>query len=66
MPLRQPTTRSRSIFDLSAKKIELNTRRLESEVQEFWNNPESAQKTMKRIAQLENQINEWDEIRNGD
>ncbi len=62
MPLRQPTTRSRSIFDLSAKKNELNTRRLESEVQEFWNNPESAQKTMKRIAQLENQINEWDEI----
>jgi len=60
--LRQPTTRSRSIFDLSAKKNELNTRRLESEVQEFWNNPESAQKTMKRIAQLENQINEWDEI----
>jgi peptide chain release factor 2 len=60
--LRQPTTRSRSIFDLSAKKIELNTHRLESEVQEFWNNPESAQKTMKRIAQLENQINEWNEI----
>lgn len=60
--MRQPTTRSRSIFDLSAKKIELNTHRLESEVQEFWNNPESAQKTMKRIAQLENQINEWNEI----
>jgi peptide chain release factor 2 len=60
--LRQLTTRSRSIFDLSAKKIELNTLRLESEVQEFWNNPESAQKTMKRIAQLDNQINEWNEI----
>lgn len=58
----QPTTRSRSIFDLSAKKIRLNTLRRESEVQEFWNTPDSAQKTMKRIAQLENQINEWDEI----
>ncbi len=31
-------------------------------MQEFWNTPDSAQKTMKRIAQLENQINEWDEI----
>lgn len=57
-----PTTRSRSIFDLSAKKIRLNTLRRESEVQEFWNTPDSAQKTMKLIAQLENQINEWDEI----
>jgi len=62
MPSRQHTTRSRSIFDLSAKKNELNVLRLESEVQEFWNNPDSAQKTMKRIAQLEDQINEWDEI----
>lgn len=62
MPFRQHTTRSRSIFDLSVKKTELNTLRLESEVQEFWNSPDSAQKTMKRIAQLENQINEWDEI----
>lgn len=31
-------------------------------MQEFWNSPDTAQKTMKRIAQLENQINEWDEI----
>jgi len=60
--LRQLTTRSRSIFDLSAKKIELNTLRSDSEIQEFWNDPDSAQKTMKRIAQLNNQINEWDEI----
>ncbi len=60
--MRQPIARSRSIFDLSAKKIELNTLRIESEVQEFWNNPDAAQKTMKRIAQLDNQINEWDEI----
>ena len=60
--MRQLIARSRSIFDLSAKKIELNTLRIESEVQEFWNNPDAAQKTMKRIAQLDNQINEWDEI----
>jgi len=60
--LRQLTTRSRSIFDLSSKKNELDTLKSESEVQEFWNNPDSAQRTMKRIAQLENQINEWDEI----
>jgi len=60
--LRQLTIRSRSIFDLSSKKNELNTLKLESEVQEFWNSPDTAQKTMKRIAQLENQINEWDEI----
>jgi peptide chain release factor 2 len=60
--LRQPTTRSRSIFDLSAKKIELNSLRLESAEQEFWNKPDSAQKVMKRISQLEDQINEWDEI----
>ena len=60
--MRQLTTRSRSIFDLSAKKIELNTLRSDSEIQEFWNDPDSAQKTMKRIAQLNNQINEWDEI----
>lgn len=60
--MRQPTTRSRSIFDLSAKKIELNSLRLESAEQEFWNKPDSAQKVMKRISQLEDQINEWDEI----
>ena len=60
--MRQLTIRSRSIFDLSSKKIELNTLKFESEVQEFWNSPDTAQKTMKRIAQLENQINEWDEI----
>lgn len=60
--MRQLTIRSRSIFDLSSKKNELNTLKLESEVQEFWNSPDTAQKTMKRIAQLENQINEWDEI----
>jgi len=60
--LRQPTTRSRSIFDLSAKRIELNSLRRESEEQEFWNKPDLAQKVMKRISQLEDQINEWDEI----
>ncbi len=60
--MRQPTTRSRSIFDLSDKKIELNKLRLESEAQEFWNSPDSAQKVMKRIAQLDNLINEWDSI----
>ena len=49
-------------LDLSSKKIELNTLKFESEVQEFWNSPDTAQKTMKRIAQLEDQINEWDEI----
>jgi peptide chain release factor 2 len=60
--LRQLTTRSRSIFDLSAKRIELNSLRRESEEQEFWNKPDLAQKVMKRISQLEDQINEWDEI----
>lgn len=58
----QPTTRSRSIFDFAAKKQELNILKQESENQEFWNNPDSAQKTMKRIARLEDQLNKWEGI----
>ena len=58
----QPTTRSRSIFDFAAKKQELNILKQESENREFWNNPDSAQKTMKRIARLEDQLNEWERI----
>jgi len=60
--LSQPTTRSRSIFDFAAKKQELNILKQESENREFWNNPDSAQKTMKRIARLEDQLNEWEGI----
>lgn len=62
MPLRQHITRFRSIFDLSAKKIELDSLRRTSEDQEFWNKPDSAQKVMKRIAQLEEQITDWDHL----
>ena len=53
---------SRSIFDLAAKKVELSSLKLESEDQEFWNKPDAAQKVMKRIAQLEDQINEWAKV----
>ena len=58
----QLTTRSRSIFDFASKKQELISLKQESENQEFWNNPDSAQKTMKRIARLEDQLNEWERI----
>jgi len=60
--LSQLTTRSRSIFDFASKKQELISLKQESENQEFWNNPDSAQKTMKRIARLEDQLNEWERI----
>ncbi len=62
MPSRQLIIRSRSIFDLSAKKVELATLQNESEDQEFWNKPDAAQKVMKRIANLEDQITEWDKL----
>jgi len=60
--LRPRTNRSRSIFDLAAKNVELSSLKLESEDQEFWNKPDAAQKVMKRVAQLEDQINEWDKV----
>ncbi|MDI9530403.1 MAG: peptide chain release factor 2 [Anaerolineaceae bacterium] len=49
-------------LDFASKKQELISLKQESENQEFWNNPDSAQKTMKRIARLEDQLNEWERI----
>jgi len=49
----------RSIFDLGKKSEELKKLQSQSENPDFWDDPESAQKVMKRISQLEKQIDGW-------
>lgn len=55
---------SRSIFDLEKKSDELKLLHQQSEENGFWDDHESAQKVMKRISHLENQIDEWQKISN--
>jgi len=50
----------RSIFDLPQKISELSELNKNIEESNFWENHETAQKTMKRIADLQSLINEWE------
>jgi peptide chain release factor 2 len=49
----------RSIFDLPQKISELSVLNKRIEESNFWDNHDSAQKTMKRIAVLQSIINDW-------
>ena len=50
----------RSIFDLPQKVTELSKLNKRIEESNFWENHDSAQKTMKRIAFLQSIINDWE------
>ncbi len=54
--------RSRSIFDLSAKQAELSQLQKQSETPNLWDDPQSAQALMKRIATLERDIESWSQL----
>jgi peptide chain release factor 2 len=47
------------VFDLSIKEKDLAKLRFQSELPDFWNTPDTAQKIMKRIASLNDEINDW-------
>lgn len=53
------TLRAVKIADLEEKKSELVTK---SEAADFWQNPDSAQATMKQIARLDEQVKPWREL----
>jgi len=47
------------VFDFTAKEQELSTLQAQSEQNEFWQDPDSAQKVMKRIAFLKQVVGDW-------
>ena len=55
-------TLSGSTFDLASKANELKSFQKQAEVPGFWDDPVSAQKVMKRVSQLENQVEEWQNL----
>lgn len=52
----------RSIFDLPEKRTELSLLTKQSEAPDFWDSHATAQTTMKRIAELQNVLTEWESI----
>lgn len=48
-----------SIFDLVSREKDLLDLQLQSESQSFWDNPEKAQKIMKQIADMREEISSW-------
>ena len=64
MPCGNNAQRFRSIFDLASKIDELADLKAASEVPEFWNDHEQAQRVMKKISALETILQEWDHTSN--
>ncbi len=50
------------VFDYARKEQELKELEQESEQNSFWNDPAAAQKVMKRLATLREEVNEWGHI----
>jgi peptide chain release factor 2 len=50
-------------FDFAAKESELEKLQTASESNEFWNNPEEAQKVMKRLSTLQADIADWRQLK---
>jgi peptide chain release factor 2 len=47
------------IFDLPSKEDELSKLQIESEDPNLWNDPENAQRVMRKIASLRQEVDEW-------
>lgn len=52
-----------SVFDVHQKESQLLNLQQQSEQPEFWNDPESAQKIMKQLARLRDQVGSWNALR---
>jgi len=50
------------VFDFAALKNEQNQLRKESELPDLWDNPEKAQKLMKRLARLNERVQGWESL----
>lgn len=50
------------VFDLGTKEHTLQEYRTKSEAIDFWDSPDVAQKTMKNMAALENEVDDWHSI----
>ena len=50
------------VFDLPVKELELSKLQTQSEHNEFWQEPEAAQRVMKRIASLRQVVNDWNKL----
>jgi peptide chain release factor 2 len=62
IPLNQEFKVYWCVFDLPTKEKELAQLQAQSENTEFWQNPESAQRVMKKIASLRNIVDDWNAI----
>lgn len=51
-----------SIFDLPSKEIELDNLQNISESPDFWNDPENAQKLMKKLSAVRNEVDGWNHL----
>lgn len=52
-----------SVFDLPQKETQLLELQQQSEQPEFWSDPESAQKVMKQLSRLRNEVGSWTMLR---
>jgi peptide chain release factor 2 len=50
------------VFDLPIKEIELSKLQTQSEQNDFWQEPEAAQRVMKKIAALREVVNDWNKL----
>lgn len=53
-----------SVFDLASKETQLAELEKETEAPDFWNNNSNAQKVMKTVSNLRNELETWKKIKN--
>ena len=63
MIAQKKSTPSWSIFDLPSKEIELKELQQKSTQGEIWDNPQAAQKLMKAISDLSNELDDWKSLK---
>jgi peptide chain release factor 2 len=51
------------VFDYASKVAEIQEIQTASEANGFWDNPDEAQRTMKRLSALRDEINEWQHLK---
>jgi len=57
--VKKKSTRYWSVFDLPEQETKLAELEKQSESPDLWNNPKSAQKLMKKISNLRNELEDW-------
>jgi len=61
MPCARPSSSLWSVFDVAHDAEELRTLEEQSTQPDFWNNPDAAQRTMRRLSRLKTGVAVWND-----